>query len=147
MARKTLKGFIDGDNREEIRRLQTAISTLNGAYEYELTPRRNGRSLAQLRYYWAVVVASLSDFLRDQEYADWQPDACHGILKEKCLRVAVANPETGEVLSMRTKSTGELDTVGMMEYIEDCRVYLDDKFGIPTPDPTPDYARDKAGAR
>lgn len=141
MAREKLATIIDLDNTDNKRRLMLQIGTLRGVYEVDIQPRRLTRSLAQNRYWWAVVCQSFSDFLKEQDYEACSLEMGHEILKAKFLMVPLVDPTTGEVIAHRVRSTTELTTAEFSEFMDNARAWLQDFFGIITPDPEPDWVR------
>lgn len=133
--RRKIEATCDLTPPETRRRLCTAIGSMSGWYEISLTPRRNTRSLRQNAFYHAGIVQPFAEFLRDQSYDQCDHEFAHSILKAKFLAEDVINPETGEVLCQRVKSTTSLDTEQMSDYIDRCRAWLLDFFGIITHDP------------
>ncbi len=123
------------------RRLCAFVGRLQGPYEVEFRPRRNTRSLQQNRAYWALVVEPFFEFLREQDYEISSRDMAHELLRAKLLTVDVTNPETGEVIGSRVRSTTELSTEEFSRYFDDCRHWLLDFFGIVTADPEPNPER------
>jgi hypothetical protein len=74
------------------------------------------RSLAQNRYYWAVVVDALAHRLRRSS------DFAHAELKRQCLPVRVA-------------STSDLDTIGFAAYVGRCRGWMFRTHGVAVESP------------
>ncbi len=79
--------------------------------ELRLCRYRQTRSLSQNAYYWGVVVALLS------EYTGYDPDDMHEALKLKFL----VDRFVGKFGLIKVKSTTDLDTGEMTEYIEQVR--------------------------
>lgn len=138
MPREKCKAILDLSDRDMKQRFIRWIGTLAGAYEVEVRPRRNTRSLQQNAYYWACVVTPLADFLSAQDYELNTPEDAHEILKAKFLTTPVINPETGEIIGRIVRSTTDLSTEEMTDYIERARAWMLDFFGIWTQDAEPD---------
>lgn len=136
MARPTIKTICEM-NATNKRQLMSAIGAMDGMYELEIKPRRNTRSLQQLRWYWSCICPALAQYLNDQDYEPITSEGAHELLKAKFLTVSVVHPATGEVVGSRSRSTGELTTLEFADYCERARVWLADFFGIIVPDPEP----------
>lgn len=130
MARPRVKTFVNFSDVERKRRFLTWVGTLKDEYEVDLQPRRATRTLAQNRLWWSQVVEPFYEFLREQDYEIIDPEQAHSILKEKFLRVAVINKETGEELGYRTKSTTELSVEEFSALVESSATWLADQFSI-----------------
>ena len=110
------------------------IRGLQGMYLFNIKQHRKRRSGRQNRWYFSCFVQPFADFLRGQGYGVSDHDA-HVILKERFLKRSLVNEKTGEVLEY-TKSTADLDTQEFNEYLDACRVFLQDYAGIQVPDPS-----------
>ena len=93
--------------------------------ELRLCRYRQMRSLSQNAYYWGVVIALLG------EYCGYDPDQLHDALKLKFL-VDRQNEQYGLV---KVRSTSDLDTAEMTEYIEQVRRWAAE-IGCNIPDPS-----------
>jgi hypothetical protein len=62
-------------------------------------------------------------------------------LKAKFLTRPVVRPDTGELIGRIVRSTTDLSTEEMTDYIERCRAWLLDFFGVMTNDPLPECER------
>jgi hypothetical protein len=82
-----------------------------------------GRSNQQNRYYFGVVVAMLADF------TGYGIDEMHEALKQQFLRVE------SETRFNITKSTAELATVEMEEYLSSIRSWASVELGVYIPKP------------
>jgi hypothetical protein len=126
------------------RRLIDSIGPLAGLYECRIEPRKNTRSSQQNRYFHGVIVEMFYQFLRDQDYDAASPEAAKGFLKAKFLLHELVNPETGEVIGRRVKSTAELSSEEFGDFIDRARAWLADFFGLVIPDPDQDW-RERSG--
>lgn len=136
MARATIKTTIDFSDLGQKKKLLSQIGTLNGFYEIEIQPRRKLRSHEANRYYWGFVVAPFAEFLSEQDVCRVSSEEAHVILKVKILGpVVIANPLTGEVVGEVPANTHDMTTAQFHDYVERCRVWLADFFGIITLDP------------
>lgn len=101
-----------------------------------LTVKRlyNKRSLPQNNYYWGVIINEFKKGWFDTQGERISTDDAHEILKRECNYKEITNEETGEILkigiSTRTKTTVEYE-----EYLEDCRKFVYNWFGIDVPLP------------
>ena len=92
------------------------------------------RTTKENAYYW-VLVDILYDHLVSLGWDDFKcKEDVHELLKYKLLKKDMVNKQTGEVLdSVRT--TTQLSTVEMMEYIEDMKTWCAEMFGLNLPEP------------
>ena len=96
--------------------------------------RYKKRSTMQNAYYWGVVVSVIQEHLELQgdKFAD---EEIHELLKLKCLeKRQITNKLTGETLEVLGPTTS-LTTTGMCEYIESCRQWGAEFFGLYIPAP------------
>lgn len=131
------------DNRQ---RLQRQIGSLEGSYRIEISPTRPTRSVKQNAFYWGVIIASLWEWLRDQDWTIGSDEAAHEMLKARFLATTIINKRTGEVIGRRVRSTTELTTEEFSDYVERCRMFLSEWCNIVVPDPDPCYCLTKVGA-
>lgn len=104
--------------------LQQAIAALDGyAVETLIRKARKSRSGAQNAFYWACVVPMLA------EAAGYDPEEMHEALKIKFLSTHV------ESTLPTVRSTTELSTLEMHEYIERIRRMAAEFFSLNIPDP------------
>jgi hypothetical protein len=141
MPRQKCKAILDLSDRDMKRRFVAWVGTLVGAWEVDIKPRRNTRSLAQNAFYWSCVCTPFADFLSAQDYELNTPEEAHEILKAKFLTRPVVRPDTGELIGRIVRSTTDLSTEEMTDYIERCRAWLLDFFGVMTNDPLPEGDR------
>ena len=115
----------DGDKK----RLYQVLKNLNtGVYKINIQKAKNIRSLNQNKYYWAVVVAVLSSEL------GYFKDEMHTLLRRKFLGYTKINPITGEE-DVFAKSTTDLKSHEMEEYLESVRVWAISELDIYIPLP------------
>jgi hypothetical protein len=114
-------------------------SEVYGAVD-ERPPRRRRRAEARVLPPGASCTP-FADFLAAQDYEMNTPEEAHEILKAKLLTRPVVRPDTGEIIGRIVRSTTELSTEEMTDYIERCRAWLLDFFGIMTNDPLPEDER------
>lgn len=132
-------------SRDWKRRVQSFVGSLPedaGPYSIDVLPRRETASQRQRGYYFAVVVKAYAEFLRGTGmtlpalFGSFE-DMAHSLLKQRLLLVAVVDGH-GELTHV-PGSVARLDVEGMTRLIDDARTYLDDEFGIVTPDPDPTH--------
>ena len=102
-----------------------------------MEPKRDTRSLRQNAYFHTVIVKMFQEFLKDQDYEHNSFEAAKGFLKAKMLSETLVNPTTGKVIETRVRGTSELSVEEMTDFIDRCRFWLADFFGIIVPDPDP----------
>lgn len=140
--------------RDWKRRVQAFIAALPedaGPYSVDVLPRRMTATVRQRGYYFGVIVQAFADYLRGHG-ARLPPifksfeDFAHCALKERCLNEPVVDADGQPILNQHgemihlTGSVADLDVEGMTRLIDDAREYLDDEFGIVTPEPDPMHA-------
>jgi ribosomal protein L39E len=91
-------------------------------YRVELKEDRDNRSNNQNKYYWGVVIKTLSD------ETGFTPDEMHEVLKRKFLKYCKALPN-GEQVEV-TESTTDLDTKEFEEYMEQIRRFAIQELDI-----------------
>ena len=124
----------DFDDATQRRTTLAHLVALRGRWRLTLTPFRVRRTDAQNAYYWAVIVELFYEFLRAQDWSISSPTDAHEILKSKFLTVDVVHPQTGETIGQRVRSTTELNVEQMSDYLERCRHWLQEFFGLVLPD-------------
>ncbi len=145
MPRESL--LIDFDNVTQKRSVLTRLGVLKGQWRVELIPYRARRSDQQNKWYHPCIVGALFQFLREQDYDITHPDDAHEILKAKFLTVDVLDPQTGQVIGKRVRSTTTLSTAEFSDYCDRCRAWMLDFFGIVCPDPTPELTGERTTKR
>ncbi len=109
----------------------------------ELRERRNNEQNA---LYWVAIVQPFAEWLYDEgygaEFGDLK-DYAHQTLARELLTVAIAHPETGEVLSYRVRSTTELDTKEFSHYLEECARWIAEHCEFPVHLPGDEYGTRK----
>lgn len=102
--------------------LSHLLNLKDGFYEFLLKKIQNDRSLRQNRYYWGVIIKSVSD------YTGYFPDEIHNFFKNEFLR-----DESGKI--PRIKSTSRLSTSEFEEYLSRIRTFCSERIGITIPLP------------
>jgi hypothetical protein len=103
------------------------------AVTIEVKPRKVYRTLPMNSYYWGVVVAMVSDRLRELGH-DIDRDLTHEFLKGRFLYSELTDPNTGEVMKIPRK-TSELATEEFIEYMEHVKQFAAETLDIYIPDP------------
>lgn len=91
--------------------------------------KRKKRSIMQNSYYFGVIINDFCNGYYEMTGEKIEPEQAHEILKLKCNYKEVVNQKTGEVLQVPGTTT-ELSTTGFEEYLEDCRKFIYEWFGI-----------------
>lgn len=105
-----------------------------------IRPRRARTSLPQHRYYRGVVVAMLVQEMRNQGVQGLHGgpitrEQVHQMMAMKFLRDSVCiNEETGECIDV-VKSTADLTTAEMAQFVDWVRDWAYEVFGLEIPDP------------
>ncbi len=119
------------------RRLIQSIGALpidGKPYDIDIKPVRVTRSNRANAFYWACVVESFNQFLRDQGES-YTAEDCHEFLKCKFLLQTLVNHETGEVVARAPRSTASLTTEEFAEFLDRCIAWLAETFGVVVPEP------------
>ena len=99
----------------------------------EVKPMKRYRSNFQNAYYWGIVVAMISERLRELGH-DVDRDLTHEFLKGRFLFTELLDPSTGEVMRI-PKKTSELTTAEFMDYMEYVKQFAAETLDIYIPDP------------
>jgi hypothetical protein len=103
------------------------------AVTIEVKLKKRVRSDVQNAYYWGVVVAMISQRLRELGH-DVDRDLTHEFLKGRFLYTEFTDPTSGEVMKIPRK-TSELATEEFMEYVEHVKQFAAETLDIYIPDP------------
>lgn len=103
------------------------------AVTIEVKLKKRFRSDVQNAYYWGVVVAMISQRLRELGH-DVDRDLTHEFLKGRFLYTEFTDPTSGEVMKIPRK-TSELATEEFMEYMEHVKLFAAETLDIYIPDP------------
>jgi hypothetical protein len=112
-----------------------ALNALNGnKITITLQKEKKSRTSPQNRFYWGVVVELVRQGLKDAGHVLNTQDT-HEMLKLRFLKeILMVNENTGEVVE-RIKSTSELTTSEMNDYISEIQIFASEYLGIIIPDP------------
>ncbi len=86
------------------------------------------RSNPENRYYWGVVIPLIKSGLKDITGETYTNQQVHEVLKHRFLKEDI-HLNDGEFLE-RVKSTSELSTFEMEEYLELCRTFAQEFLGV-----------------
>lgn len=105
------------------------------------------RSLRANGYYWAVVVAAAvkeSGQSSDAIHTFW----CEQFLPDERKRLMFFNRLTGERLQVDVDARRSSNLTGnaFYDFVEHCRLWLQEFLGVTTPDPDPEFWRKRAKA-
>ena len=103
------------------------------AVTVEVKIKKYRRSNEFNNYYWAIVVAMISERLRELGH-DIDKDLTHEFLKGRFLYSELTDPGTGEVMKI-PKKTSELATGEFMEYLEHVKQFAAETLDLYIPDP------------
>lgn len=113
------------------------VRSMSRDKDYEVTvevkPRKRYRSTIQNAYYWGIVVAMISERLRELGH-DVDRDLTHEFLKGRFLFTELLDPSTGEMMRI-PKKTSELTTSEFMDYMEYVKQFAAETLDIYIPDP------------
>jgi hypothetical protein len=90
------------------------------------------------KYYWGVVVKHANKAFNDNDGIKYSPEQSHDKLKENCNGkvVEITSRRTGEVKYEQVGlSTANLSTAEFETYLEKCRLFLNEWFGVYVPLP------------
>ncbi len=140
---KTVKAFgkiISGKPYfKDLGRFWEEVSYMDdGAVELVLKKSFNRRSGDQNGYYWGVVIECFRDGYLDCYGEPCSRNEAHIFLKQKYNYHEMVNHKTGEVERIISDSRN-LDTAEFHQYIELCRAFIQEWFGITVPDPIKNY--------
>lgn len=102
----------------------------------EVTRKKKKRSNPQNAYYWAVVVQMVRLGIIDMGERVTIKQA-HDVLKNRFLKETKVDGESGEIILEYTRSTSDLSTLEMLDYIAQCQQFASEYLGVTIPDPAP----------
>ena len=124
--------IIDFDDEKERAMLYSKMRGLRGKNRITIAKYRRRRTDRQNRFYWPAFVEPFAQFLRDQGEPITN-EMAHEMLKLKFLRVVVPDAKAGDLECSRSTTT--LTTDEFNEYLDRCSQWLNEMFGIVTPEP------------
>lgn len=87
------------------------------------------RTSLENSYYWGVVINDFINGFRDMTGEDVDKETSHFLLKQMCNYREIFNEETGETIKIG-QETKTLTTIEFEEYLERCRNFIHEWFGI-----------------
>lgn len=138
LASLEIKTFLkDGKfirNQNMIREAMTAFELAGKEFMIIFQAAKKPRSNDQNAFYWGVIIPIVRNCLFEAGHV-LTAEQTHDMLRLKFLKVLIqVNEETGEVIE-RIRSTTELSTVEMMDYLAMIREWVLDFFGVMIPEP------------
>lgn len=103
------------------------------AVTIEVKLKKRFRSDVQNAYYWGVVVAMVSDRLKELGH-EVDRDLTHEFLKGRFLYSELTDPTSGDVMKIPRK-TSELATEEFIAYMEQVKQFAAETLDIYIPDP------------
>jgi len=128
--------LIDFASENDKKRLFGVLKKLKGKHSISIEKFRDGRSGNQNRYYWGIIVNGLAS-----EFGYFR-DEIHQLLRQKFLGYTRQNPISGKTEQF-VRSTTDLNTEEMEEYLESIRVWALSEFSVylPLPNEIAGYER------
>jgi len=128
--------LIDFASEKDKKRLFGVLKKLKGRHSLSIEKFRDGRSGNQNRYYWGIIVNGLAS-----EFGYFR-DEIHQLLRQKFLGYTRQNPISGKTEQF-VRSTTDLNTEEMEEYLESIRVWALTEFSVylPLPNEIAGYER------
>lgn len=128
--------LIDFAKEEDKKKLFGILKNLSGKHSISIEKFRDGRSSSQNRYYWGIIVNGLAS-----EFGYFR-DEIHQLLRQKFLGYTRENPVTGKTEQF-VRSTTDLSTDEMEQYLESIRVWALSEFSVylPLPNEIAGYER------
>lgn len=142
-------GFVDDDAHfalDDKAAFRTGLQDFKGQ-EVVLTvqPRSVLRSLRANNYYWGVVVAAAVKE-SGQDEAAIHTFWCEQFLPDERKRLMFFNRLTGQRLQVDvdTRRSSNLTGNAFYDFVENCRLWLQEYLNVTVPDPDPEYWRKRA---
>lgn len=120
------------DTPEAFRRYCSAMQGRRVSVTIESAKRCEDRSMNQNRYYWGVIVSIAKDAISEEYGEAIDIESVHELLKERCNYKELVKDD--KVLKI-TKSTSNLSTIEFEEYLDRCRKFIFNWFGVDVPLP------------
>lgn len=131
--------LVNFDDAERRARVGTFVRNLRGKKWVHIYDDKPKRSTKQLAYYFGVVVDAFQRFLRGHEQY-WEKEEIHSWFLQQFAPRQLIDPLSGDVLGTVGNRSSRMDTAQFAEFVEHCRKWMLDRFGIETEDPDPAYA-------
>jgi hypothetical protein len=109
---------------------------------FSVQPRAYLRSLRANGYYWGTVVAA-AVHESGQPECDIHSFWCEQFLHDERKRLKFFNRLTGQALQVDIDSrrSSKLTGRAFYDFVENCRLWMQEWLGVTVPDPDPDYWR------
>lgn len=124
--------------------LHEKIESKRGIHYVDIHKTREQRSLSQNAYLWGVVYVAICPALTECEGKEIDDLTAHEFFKERFLRKAIKNRNTGEVLGGYSRSSTDLDTAEFSTFLQKVIEFAYDKLNIVVP-PATDYGTRERG--
>lgn len=126
MADKEPTLVLDMDSPHNKRRVMSKIQAMSGVWEFDMRPRKKGRSLNANAYYWSAFIPGWLEWLREASGEPWiSPEEAHDALVKRVLGVKqIVNKETGELIDEVRPRTSEMDTTEFGQYLDRAAEFL-----------------------
>jgi hypothetical protein len=118
--------LINFDDQNDKARLHSVLKHLKGRHAVSIKKQRNNRSNNQNRYYWGVVLAYLAD------ETGYTKDEIHQLMQKRFLKYV---KDVLGVTEEFVRSTTSLNTLEMMEYIDQICIFAISELGVYIPQP------------
>jgi hypothetical protein len=132
MVEKEPTLVLDMDSLHNKRRVMSKIQSMSGVWEFDMRPRKKGRSLSANAYYWSAFIPGWLEWLREASGEPWiSPEEAHDALVKRVLGVKqIVNKETGELIDETRPRTSEMDTAEFGQYLDRAAEFLASFCGI-----------------
>lgn len=101
---------------------------------YRKRSTRTENGLGENGYYWGIVLSEYVTGAYEIQQRVIDKKQAHQELKANCNFIEHCNEDTGEIMK-ELKSTANLTTVEFEEYLDRCRAFISEWFGINVPMP------------
>lgn len=124
-------GILSLKNKKKF--LSDVKASKDGEYILTLEPKSKKRSVRQNKFLYGVVFPICRQGLLNAGYRVTVDQAKQHV-KNLFLKTLIVNEETGEYIEL-TKSTADLSTTEMMDFIAAVQQYAAEQWGVYIPDP------------
>jgi hypothetical protein len=132
--------IVDFNDEEQFNRIIAHIRSLKGkgVHRVDITKLQNQLSNEQRGFYWVCVCPRCAKRVRELwAEENWTSYDMHEFFKDRYLKRAAVNKNTGELMGQVTLSTMDLTVGQMAEYLTQCIQFGTDMLGIPHNDLKP----------